>query len=136
MKEELEQVLDLYENMPAEGQQHWKARSLPSIRFDSEVEREEFLAALQEREKKPAAAQPKTQQPAATTRVFQTGQRVKVNLAGLRVGKVTLSENVEAVYAVIERVQSSQPLVYRVRLLISFKGLEEVDVPAERIRPL
>jgi hypothetical protein len=51
MREELEDVLELYEGMPPEGQRHWRERALPSVTFESEAERVEFLAALDEREK-------------------------------------------------------------------------------------
>jgi hypothetical protein len=137
MREELEAVLELFEGMPPEGQVHWRARSLPSVRFESEAEREEFLTALGERDKQPAAAAAEAGAPsAAEARQFQPGQRVKVNLSGMRAGNVSFSQNVEAAWGTIQRQVSEDPLVYHVELLFSFHGVREVDVPAERIRPL
>jgi hypothetical protein len=43
---------------------------------------------------------------------------------------------VEAAFAVIDRQISADPPVYRLRLLISYHGASEVDVPADRIRPM
>jgi hypothetical protein len=137
MREELEAVLELYEGMPPEGQIHWRARSLPSVRFESEAEREEFLAALGERAKQPTAASAGAVSPSATAaRQFQPGQRVKVNLSGMRAGGVSFSQNVEAAWGTIQQQVSEEPPVYHVELLFSFHGVREVDVPAERIRPL
>jgi hypothetical protein len=50
MREELEDVLELFEGMPPEGRRHWRERALPSIDFESDAERAEFVAALDERE--------------------------------------------------------------------------------------
>jgi hypothetical protein len=138
MREELEEVLELYEGMPPEGQVHWRARSLPSVRFESEGEREEFLAALRERDQQPDAAGAPSAAAATAqgTGVFQPGQRVKVNLSGMRAGAVSFSQNVEAAWGTIERQVSAEPPIYHVKLLFSFHGVTEVEVPAERIRPL
>ena len=46
MRAELEEVLTLYEEMPEAGKRHWRERSLPSIRFENDAEREEFTRAL------------------------------------------------------------------------------------------
>jgi hypothetical protein len=140
MREELEEVLELYERMPPEGQQHWCARSLPSVRFQSEAERDEFLAALRERDKQPSApaAEASTSRTPNTpgTQGFRPGQRVKVNLSGMQAGGVSFSQNVDAAWATIQRQVSADPPVYHVELLFSFRGVREIDVPAERIRPL
>ena len=140
MRAELEDVLELYEGMPPEGQVHWRARSLPSVRFESEAEREEFLAALGERDKQapaPGARAAAGGSPGRRGTVeFRPGQRVKVNLSGMRQGGVSFSQNVEAAWGTIRQQVSAEPPVYRVELLFSFHGVREVDVPAERIRPM
>lgn len=46
MRTELEEVLTLYEEMPEAGKSHWRERSLPSIQFENDTEREEFIRAL------------------------------------------------------------------------------------------
>jgi hypothetical protein len=140
MREELEEVLELYEGMPQEGQEHWRARSLPSVKFQSEAEREEFVTALRERDRQPSVQEVETGGAGVETggsgHVFRPGQRVKVNLAGLFAGGVMFSGNVEAAYATIREQVSADPPVYRVDLLFSFRGVQEVDVPGERVRPL
>ena len=139
MRKELEAMLDLYENFPQEGQEHWKARSLSSVRFESDDEREEFMAGLRERDKQPSApvAPPAAGSVESTTKqpVFQIGERVKCNLMGLREGGVQFSTNCESVYATIEKQVSANPPIYRVMLHFSFRGIKELDVPADRIRP-
>jgi len=66
--------------------------------------------------------------------VFQAGQQVRVNLAGLRVKNVTFQAAVtDAVGHIVRRVSEAPP-VYLVRLLFSFRGVDEVEVPAERIK--
>ncbi|MCK6485154.1 MAG: hypothetical protein HUU22_06595 [Phycisphaerae bacterium] len=147
MREELEDVLELYAGMPPAGQQHWRARSLPSVDFHSDFERDEFLRALAERDKpddaskpgdtaKPSANVAPTQTTGGAVHAFAPGQRVKANLAGLHVGGVHFSQNVETVYATIERRISDDPPIFRLRLLISFRGVDEIDVPADRLHPM
>ena len=137
MRDELEKVVDLYEGMPLEGQEHWRDRSLPSIRFESDAEREEFVAALRERDKKPDTVSA-GQQKVSSEQVheFHPGQKVKVNLSGMHESGVSFSGNVEAAYATIQEKVSDSPAVYHVELLISFRGISELDVPADRIRLL
>lgn len=137
MRDELEQVLDLYEGMPLEGQEHWRDRSLPSIQFESDAEREEFVTALRERDKKPetvGAGQQKITP--EQIQEFHPGQKVKVNLSGMQERGVSFSGNVEMVYATIRKKVSDNPPVYHVELLMSFRGISELDVPADRIRLL
>lgn len=67
-------------------------------------------------------------------RVFQPGQSVRVNLAGLRVKTVTFQAAVTDAVGHIVRQTSENPPVYLVRLLFSFRGVDEVEVPAERIK--
>lgn len=147
MREELEDVLELYGGMPPAGQRHWRARALPSVEFHSDAERDEFMRALDERDKpdeatkageapKDVAGAAEAPSSASAAITFAPGQRVKANLAGLHVGGVHFSQNVEAVYATIERRVSDHPPVYRLRLLISFRGVDEIDVPADRLHPI
>ena len=140
MREELEDVLELYEGMPAEGQAHWRERSLPSVRFSSDAEREEFIAALRERDRVTVAPtegeEAISREAPGTSLRFQPGQRVKVNLAGLWAEGVLFSQNVEAAFATIRDQVSTDPPAYHVELLFSFRGVQELDVPADRIRPL
>ncbi len=140
MRDELEDVLDLYEGMPPEGQQHWRQRSLPSVKFHSEAEQQEFMAELKQRDKQAPRPEGEPSSPALersrTARSFKPGQHVKVNLAGLSKGGVRFSQNVAAVYAMVDAQISGDPPVYRVKLLISFRGISEVDLPAGRILPM
>ena len=65
--------------------------------------------------------------------MLQPNQRVKVNLANLTIQGVHFSENVrEAIGTILEQV-STDPPVYRVELLFSFKGVKRVEVPEDRI---
>ena len=66
--------------------------------------------------------------------VFQPGQQVRVNLAGLRVKNVTFQAAVTDAVGHIVRQVSEAPPVFLVRLLFSFRGVDEVEVPAERIK--
>lgn len=66
--------------------------------------------------------------------VFQPGQSVRVNLAGLRVKNVTFQAAVTDAVGHIVRQVSEEPPVFLVRLLFSFRGVDEVEVPAERIK--
>lgn len=70
---------------------------------------------------------------AENRRVFNEGQRVRVNLAGMQTGGVLFHAAVTDAVGNIVRQTSENPAVYLVRLLFSFKGVNEVDVPAERI---
>ena len=65
---------------------------------------------------------------------FKTGEMVKVNLAGLQVGSVLFQAAVTDAVGNIVRKTSEQPAKYLVKLLFSFRGVSEVEVPAERIR--
>lgn len=140
MRDELEDVLDLYGGMPPGGQDHWRERSLPSLEFSSDAERDEFLTALRQRDRKPESprtipADGRPQSP-STPSSFQPGQRVKADLSGLTAGGVQFSQNVEAAFATIDRrIDGDQP-TYRLKLLISFHGVTQIDVPADRIHPM
>ena len=67
--------------------------------------------------------------------MYETNQRVKVDLSNLTVGGVHFSQNVREALATIRRQVSAEPAVYEVELLFSFKGVRRVEVPAERIHP-
>jgi hypothetical protein len=66
--------------------------------------------------------------------VFQTGQNVRVDLSGLQVENVHFQAAVTDVKAVIIRQTSQEPSTYLVRLLFSFRGVSEVQVPESRIK--
>jgi hypothetical protein len=48
---------------------------------------------------------------------------------------VVFSQNVSEALATIVQQASTDPPVYLVELLFSFKGVKRVEVPEERIRP-
>ena len=66
---------------------------------------------------------------------FVAHQRVRVNLAGLMIQGVTFHAAVTDALATIVRKTAEEPPAYLVDLLFSFKGLKEIEVPEERIRP-
>jgi hypothetical protein len=66
--------------------------------------------------------------------MFQPGQRVRVNLAGMQVGTVLFHAAVTDAVGTIAKQTSENPPKYLVKLLFSFKGVDEVEVPEERIR--
>jgi hypothetical protein len=65
---------------------------------------------------------------------LKPGQLVRVNLAGMQVEKVTFHAAVTDAIGNIIKQTSQDPPTYLVRLLFSFRGIGEVDVPADRIR--
>ena len=66
--------------------------------------------------------------------MFQPGQPVRVNLSGLRVKNVTFQAAVTDAAGHIVRQISQDPPVFLVRLLFSFRGVDEVELPADRIK--
>jgi hypothetical protein len=66
--------------------------------------------------------------------MFQPGQRVRVNLAGIQVGPVLFHAAVTDAVGTIVRQTSENPPKFLVKLLFSFKGVDEVEVPPERIK--
>ena len=68
--------------------------------------------------------------------MYDSNQRVKVNLSGLTIGGVHFSQNVREALGTVVRQVSAEPAVYEVELLFSFKGIRRVEVPAERIHPV
>jgi hypothetical protein len=65
---------------------------------------------------------------------FQPGQMIRVNLAGIQVGTVLFHAAVTDAVGNIVKQTSPEPEKYLVRLLFSFRGVSEVEVPADRIR--
>ena len=63
----------------------------------------------------------------------EVGQLVRVNLAGLQAGSVMFQAAVTDAVGHIVKQTSEQPPKYLVKLLFSFRGVTEVEVPAERI---
>jgi hypothetical protein len=67
--------------------------------------------------------------------MFQAGQRVRVNLAGLMVQGVMFHAAVTDALGTVVKQTSADPPKYLVKLLFSFKGVDEVEVEPERIKP-
>jgi hypothetical protein len=65
--------------------------------------------------------------------MFQSGQLVRVNLAGLQTEGVMFQAAVTDAVGHIVKQTSEQPPKYLVKLLFSFRGVTEVEVPADRI---
>ncbi len=65
--------------------------------------------------------------------MFKSGQLVRVNLAGIQVEGVMFQAAVTDAVAHIVKQTSEQPRIYLVKLLFSFRGVTEVEVPADRI---
>jgi hypothetical protein len=68
--------------------------------------------------------------------MFQEGQRVRANLAGIEAKGVLFHAAVTDAVGNIVRQTSENPPKYLVRLMFSFKGVNEVEVPAERIKAI
>jgi hypothetical protein len=64
---------------------------------------------------------------------LQPGQAVRVNLAGLQAGSVLFQAAVTAAVGNVVRLTSQDPPKYLVKLLFSFRGVTEVEVPEDRI---
>jgi hypothetical protein len=65
--------------------------------------------------------------------MFQPNQVVRVNLAGLQAEGVMFQAAVTDAVAHVVKQTSEEPPKYLVRLLFSFRGVSEVEVPADRI---
>jgi len=65
--------------------------------------------------------------------MLQPGQLVRVNLAGLQAEGVMFQAAVTDAVGHIVKQTSEQPPKYLVKLLFSFRGVAEVEVPADRI---
>jgi hypothetical protein len=66
--------------------------------------------------------------------MLQPGQNVRVNLAGMLVQGVVFHAAVTDAVGTIVKQTSQEPPKYLVRLMFSFKGVNEVEVPADRIK--
>lgn len=66
--------------------------------------------------------------------MFQSGQSVRVNLSGMQVGSIIFHAAVTDAVGTIVRQTSEDPAKYLVKLLFSFRGVDEVEVPEERIK--
>ncbi len=66
--------------------------------------------------------------------MFKPGQLVHVNLAGIQVQGVLFHAAVTDAVGNIVKQTSEDPPRYLVKLLFSFKGVNEVEVPVERIK--
>ncbi len=66
--------------------------------------------------------------------MFQPGQLVRVNLAGIQVQGVLFHAAVTDAVGNIVKQTSEDPPKYLVKLLFSFKGVNEVEVSADRIK--
>jgi hypothetical protein len=64
---------------------------------------------------------------------FTPGQLVRVNLAGMQVEGVMFQAAVTDAVGNIIKQTSVDPPKYLVRLLFSFRGISEVEVPTDRI---
>ena len=60
------------------------------------------------------------------------GQQVRVNLGGLPVGSVVFHAGVTDAVGTIVRQVPEDPRTYLVKLLFSFRGVDEVEVPQDR----
>lgn len=67
---------------------------------------------------------------------FEPGQRVRCNLAGMQVGSVLFHAAVTDAVGTTIRQTSAEPPTYLVKLMFSFRGVEELEVAEERLRPL
>ncbi len=65
--------------------------------------------------------------------MLQPGQTVRVNLAGMQVGSVVFHAAVTDAVGTVVRQTSQAPSRYLIKLLFSFRGVDEVEVPEERI---
>lgn len=66
--------------------------------------------------------------------MFSPGQRVRVNLAGMQVKGVAFHAAVTDAVGTVIRQTSEDPPRYLVKLLFSFRGVDEVEAPEDRIR--
>lgn len=66
---------------------------------------------------------------------FAPSQRVRANLAGLMIEGVTFHAAVTDALATVVRKTNENPPSYLVDLLFSFKGIRQIEVPEERLRP-
>ena len=68
--------------------------------------------------------------------MLEPNQRVSVDLSNLTIKGVHFSQNVQKALGTVVQQVSSEPSVYLVELLFSFKGIKRVEVPEDRIHPM
>jgi hypothetical protein len=66
--------------------------------------------------------------------MFKQGQMVRVNLAGMQVQGVLFHAAVTDAVGHVVRQTKEEPSTFLVKLLFSFKGVSEVEVPEDRVR--
>jgi hypothetical protein len=66
--------------------------------------------------------------------MLQPGQPVTVNLAGMQVGSVIFHAAVTDARGSVVRQTSENPPKYLIKLLFSFRGVDEIEVPEDRIK--
>jgi len=67
---------------------------------------------------------------------FEPGQKVRCNLAGMQVGDVLFHAAVTDAVGTIVNQTSAVPAKYLVELMFQFRGVKQLEVAEERIRPL
>ncbi|MBI3698785.1 MAG: hypothetical protein HY238_28600 [Acidobacteria bacterium] len=67
--------------------------------------------------------------------MLQPGQRVRLNLAGMMIQGVGFGQAVTDALGTVIRQTSTDHPTYLVQLLFAFKGVTQVEVPEERIKP-
>ena len=68
--------------------------------------------------------------------MLEPNQRVSVDLSNLTIKGVHFSQNVQKALGTVVQQVSTEPPVYLVELLFSFKGIKRVEVPEDRIHPM
>ena len=66
--------------------------------------------------------------------MFEPGEKVRLNLANMMIEGVGFGSAVTDALGSVVRQVNTDPPTYRVRLAFAFKGLQEVEVPEDRIR--
>lgn len=67
---------------------------------------------------------------------FEVGQKVRCNLAGMQVGEVLFHAAVTDAVGTVVKQTSADPPKFLVKLMFSFRGVDEVEVAEARIRPM
>ena len=68
--------------------------------------------------------------------MLEPNQRVSVDLSNLTIQGVHFSQNVQKALGTVVRQVSSEPAIYLVELLFSFKGVKRVEVPEDRVHTM
>ena len=66
--------------------------------------------------------------------MLKPGQTVRANLAGMQVQDVLFHAAVTDAVGTIVKQTSEVPPKYLVRLMFSFRGVDEVEVPEDRLK--